>query len=178
MYLSFKTIEGQGWGIHWIAVFMTKISPMLDFNVNNVYFHILWPWYQWFFWTFLVVFTNILARKSWNPRWYSWSARWKKLKPFGSSWAVFLFCTKWNHFAFTISCQKSRETTKKVQNIINTWSHKKHGFYLNVAPQTPTLLKYSFKLLLLLIKPPGKNIETTFDFSKSAEISIIELKSS
>ena len=24
-----------------------------------------------------------LARKSWNLRWYSWSARWKKLKPLG-----------------------------------------------------------------------------------------------
>ena len=49
MYLSFKTNEGQGLGIHWIAVFMTKLSPMLDFNINNVDFHILRTGFGWLF---------------------------------------------------------------------------------------------------------------------------------
>ena len=39
---------------------------MLDFNGNRVYFFYFVIWISWFFLTFMVVFTSILARKSWN----------------------------------------------------------------------------------------------------------------
>ena len=141
---------------------------MLDFNRNRVYFFYFVTWISLIFLTFLVVFTTILARKSWKPKWYSWSAKKNKFKPLGASagpsglrsglrsalrapfrpplrpsgpaeapsgFNFFLFRTSWNHFGFKISCQNSRETTKKVKK--NQWNQvtkkKRHGFPLKPA---------------------------------------------
>ena len=48
------------------AVFLSQISPMLDFNKNPAYFFIFVTWYSLIFWTVLVVFTNTFGSKSWN----------------------------------------------------------------------------------------------------------------
>ena len=71
--------NGQGLLVNiLIAVFLAKISPMLRFNANRVYFFYFVTWISMIFWTILVVFTTILARQSWKPKWYSWSAKKKK----------------------------------------------------------------------------------------------------
>ena len=143
-----------------IAVFLAKISPMLRFNENRVYFFYFVTWISMIFWTVLVVFTTILVRKSWKPKWYSWSAKKKKLKPLGhpaglegrsgalraplrpsspagwpSGFNLFLFCTSWNHFGFKISDQNRRETTKTIQK--NHWNQvtkkKKTRFLFNTC---------------------------------------------
>ena len=54
---------------------------MFGLNITNVWFQ--WNpdfvfyfviWISFIFFTFLVVLTTILARQSWKPKWYSWSA--------------------------------------------------------------------------------------------------------
>ena len=52
---------------HWgAAVFLSQISPMLDFNKNPAYFFIFVTWYSLIFWIVLVVFTNTFGGKSWT----------------------------------------------------------------------------------------------------------------
>ena len=78
------------------------------------------------------------GKKILKPKWYSWSAKKKiettcwpswalgpPLRPSGpagsaSGFNLFLFRTSWNHFGFKISCQNTRETTKKVKK--NSWN--------------------------------------------------------
>ena len=111
---------------------------MLDFNANRVYFFYFVIWISWIFLTFMLVFTSILARKSWNQSgihevrkkkiettcWPGWALG-PPLRPSGpagsaSGFNLFLFRTSWNHFGFKISCQNTRETTKKVKK--NSWN--------------------------------------------------------
>ena len=117
-----------------IAVFLTKILPMLRFNENRVYFFYFVTWISMIFWTVLVVFTTILVRKSWKPKWYSWSAKKKKIEttwPPGwargpewsakrsapalqpsrvAKWFKFFFCTSWiPHWFSRFSDQNRRD---------------------------------------------------------------------
>ena len=120
--------NGRGLLVNFIiAVFLAKISPMLRFNENRVYFFYFVTWISMTFWTVLVVFTTILVRKSWKPKWYSWSAKTLRapLRPsspagWPSGFNLFLFCTSWNHFGFKISDQNRRETPKTIQK--NHWN--------------------------------------------------------
>ena len=123
---------------------MAKISPMLDFNENRVYFFYFVIWISLIFLTFLVVFTTILAKKSWKPKWYSWSAKkknWNHLvarlgpraQPGHQVVSIYFF------FALHETTLVSRflakilvKPPKRLKKIHETRSQKKkrHGFYL------------------------------------------------
>ena len=86
--------NGQGLLVNIIiAVFLAKISPMLRFNENRVYFFYFVTCISMIFWYVLVVFTTILVRKSWKPKWYSWSAKKKN----------------WNHLATRLGSRAGAE---------------------------------------------------------------------
>ena len=134
---------------------MPKIQPMLDFNENPVYFFYFVTWISLFFLTFLVVFTTILARKSWKPKWYSCSAKKKinhlvpqlgrrfalrfglrsgpRAQPSHQVVSIFFFALHEYHFGFQDFLAKIVvNTTKKVKKNDETRSQNKknrHGFY-------------------------------------------------
>ena len=61
-----RTVSGFSniWiGYHNNAVFLSKISPMLHFNINHSYFFYFGTWISLIFLEFCVVFTNLLAGK-------------------------------------------------------------------------------------------------------------------
>ena len=117
-----------------IAVFLAKISPMLRFNENRVYFFYFVTCISMIFWYVLVVFTTILVRKSWKPKWYSWSAKKKNsrstpaLEPSRvAKWFQFIFILHfmkplWFQDFWPKSSWNHQDDSKK---IIETRSQKK-----------------------------------------------------
>ena len=121
---------------------MAKISPMLDFNGNRVYFFYFVTWISLIFWTFLVVFTTILARKSWKPKWYSWSAKKKN----------------WNHLVIRLGSRAGAEREARSGGRSGgpraQPSHQVVSIYFYFALHETTLV--SRFLAKILVKPPRR----------------------